>query len=158
MSFSNTEIGVKINVYPKVILSPIVCSDTLFFINSAIIVVLKLLLFIVKLNVVKPKGVPNELNIKAFDVGVKAGLLVNPPISVTVAFGDAHCWLNSKLNKGGRRNVGSVFMLILPFLFILQYVFIFIGIFLFYVGIIAAKSPAIVSISKSDNAVLYIAT
>jgi hypothetical protein len=37
-------------------------------------------------------------------------------------------------------------------------VFIFIGIFLFYVGIIAAKSPAIVSISKLDNGVLYIAT
>jgi hypothetical protein len=54
---------------------------------------------IVKLNVIVPIGVPVELNVNAFDVGVKAGVLVKPPILVTVACDAAQSWLNIKLNE-----------------------------------------------------------
>ena len=62
---------------------------------------------IVKLNVVAPIGVPIELNVNAFDIGVKDGVLVNPLILLTVTFADAYCWLKVKLNvEDGGRGVG----------------------------------------------------
>ena len=99
MSFSDTKIGVKTISFPLVIDSSFVSNNTLFCINSAWIVEEILPDVIVKLNVIVPVGDPVELNVNAFDVGVKDGVLVKPLILVTVAPAKAHSWLKVKLNE-----------------------------------------------------------
>jgi hypothetical protein len=97
-----------------------VSNSTPFCIKSAPILA-ETVDVIVKLNVIVPVGDPVELNVNAFDVGVKDGVLSNPLILVTVAVAEAHCWLNVKLNEisGG---IGA-----LPYLptVVLELIFVF---------------------------------
>jgi hypothetical protein len=67
-----------------------VSKITLFCINSAVSVEVIPPDVDVKLNVIVPVGEPVELNVNAFDVGVKDGVLVNPPILFIVIFALAY--------------------------------------------------------------------
>jgi hypothetical protein len=62
-----------------------------FLYNSAWRYIDKLLFDALKPNVVEPNGDPFELNVNTFDVVVKAGVLVNPLILLTVKVGEGNC-------------------------------------------------------------------